>query len=134
MSDIETHTNCPTNLLYTRSHEWVRSTDANIYVLGITHYAQSQLGDLVFVELPAIGTTVTAGCDLAVLESVKTAADVYAPITGKVIAINEQLSDNPSLVNQNPFDQGWLVKIEMTEPSMLNNLLKANEYQALMEG
>lgn len=122
MSDL------PNDLLYTKSHEWIRNEGDNIVAVGITDHAQHQLGDLVFVELPELDEDVEAGDEIAVVESVKTAADVYAPVGGKIVEINERLNGAPEKVNQDAFGDGWLFRIEMTDPGELDDLLSAEQY------
>lgn len=119
--------NCPTDLKYTSSHEWINS-DGDIITIGITEHAQSQLGDLVFVELPLVDDEVTKGKEVAVVESVKTAADVYSPVTGKVIAINEELNERPELINEDPYGTGWLFKVQMHNPEELEGAMTADQY------
>ena len=114
-------------LKYTKTHEWVKlSSDA--MSVGITEHAQQLLGDLVFIELPAEGKEVQAGDELGVVESVKAASDFYAPISGVVVAVNQEASSNPELVNSDPLGAGWLVKIKANNPDELNQLLNAAEY------
>ncbi|MCK5378826.1 MAG: glycine cleavage system protein GcvH [Acidobacteria bacterium] len=120
----------PQNLLYTTSHEWIR-VEGDSVVIGITHYAQDQLGEVVFVELPAAGDTVEAGEEMGTLESVKAVSEMLAPISGEVIEANEALEDNPDLVNQSPFDEGWLVKIKGSVEGM--DLLDTEAYATLIE-
>ncbi len=121
--------NCPHDLKYTESHEWIRvhGTEATI---GITDHAQHQLGDLVYVEVPVLGDEVFVGREVAVVESVKTAADVYSPVTGQVIAVNEALTAQPELVNQDPYGQGWLFKVALKNPSEVDTHLNAEQYAA----
>ena len=101
----------PQDLLYTKSHEWAR-VEGDIVVIGITHYAQDQLGEVVFVELPAVGDSVEAGEEMGTLESVKAVSEMLAPVSGEIIEANDTLEDEPNLVNQSPFEEGWLVKIK----------------------
>ena len=119
------------NLRYTKSHEWL-NTEQEDMLVGITDHAQHLLGDLVYVELPAIGKEVHAGEELGVLESVKAAADFYAPISGTVVAINEQVEKNPALLNQDPFGAGWLIKIKPHQKEKaqeeINELLRKDQY------
>lgn len=119
---------CPRELHYTESHEWVRLENDDTVTIGITDHAQHQLGDLVFVELPDNHSGMEKGDELAVIESVKTAADVYAPISGEVIAINEQLSARPELINQDPYGTGWICKIKPDNLDELDELLDADKY------
>lgn len=113
---------------FSESHEWV---DENGYV-GISNFAQSELGDIVYVELPEIGKTVSMGQEIIVLESTKAAADVYSPVSGVVSAVNEKLKDMPELVNQSPEQDGWLVKLKLTQESELNKLMDSAAYDALI--
>ena len=120
-------TNVPSDLKYAKSHEWVR-VDGPVATMGITDHAQHELTDVVFVELPAQGRDLKAGDACAVVESVKTASDVYAPVSGKVVEINQAVVDDPALVNAEPYGKGWFCKIQLSQPSELNNLLNAAEY------
>ncbi len=116
----------PENLLYTKEHEWVR-VEGKTAQIGITDFAQSELGDIVFVELPEIGATITVGETFGTVESVKTVSDLYAPVSGKVIEVNAQLNDVPEKVNEQPYTDGWMIVVEMdSDPK---NLLTASEYQ-----
>ncbi|PHM49755.1 glycine cleavage system protein GcvH [Xenorhabdus miraniensis] len=123
----------PVELKYTESHEWVRSEGNGEYTIGITEHAQQLLGDMVFVDLPDVGTEVNSGDDCAVVESVKAASDIYAPLSGKVIAVNPELEGTPELVNSEPYNEGWLFRIKITDESELTNLLDAEGYQSLLE-
>lgn len=118
-------------LKFTSDHEWIFVDDDSATV-GITAFAQEKLGDLVFVQLPKVGTILKAGGAAAVVESVKAASDVYAPINGEVIGINEQVVDNPTLVNTDPAGKGWLFKVKITDQSQLDNLLDEPAYHALI--
>jgi len=122
----------PDELRYTKSHEWVRIS-GNKAVCGITDYAQHELSDVVYVELPDIGTEVTAGEQCAVVESVKIAADVYAPLSGKVTRINAELDGAPEMVNATPYGAGWLFEVEMSTPTEADVLMSADEYKAHTE-
>lgn len=122
----------PDNLRYMESHEWVKSED-DIAIVGITDYAQSEIQDIVFVELPDVGTQLIHKAELGVIESVKAAFDLYAPVSGEVIAVNETLLDAPEQVNDSPYNDGWFLKIKMTDPSELDTLLDADGYQAHIE-
>ena len=115
------------DLKYTEEHEWVR-LDGEACVIGISDYAQEQLGDIVFVELPEVGKVVAQGDEAAVIESVKAASELYAPVAGEVIEVNAALSDDPSLVNSDPFGAGWLVRIRTTDTAPLLNLLDRASY------
>jgi len=127
MSDI------PNELLYTSSHEWVRQEADGSYTIGITEHAQELLGDMVFVELPEVGDSLDAGDDCAVAESVKAASDIYAPLSGEVIAVNEALEDSPELVNSDAYGDGWFFRIKPSDESELDNLLDAEAYQAVID-
>jgi len=118
-------------LKYVESHEWVRVEENKAYV-GITDYAQEQLGDIVYVEVPEVGTVVEAGDQFVVLESVKAASDVYAPVSGTVVEVNEELEDNPALINESAYD-AWIVAIDMSMPVEADSLLSAEEYEELCE-
>jgi len=119
-------------LFFTRDHEWVR-VDGELATVGITDYAQGQLGDVVFVELPTIGDSVTAGKEAAVVESVKAASDVYAPLSGEITAVNDAVSDSPEVVNEDPYGEGWLVRVKLTNPSEVDELLDVAAYRKLLE-
>ncbi len=118
----------PQELKYTESHEWVRVENDGSVTIGITNHAQTALGDIVFVELPKIGTHVEVQQECVVVESVKAAADVYAPVSGEVIAINSAVADSPNLVNDDPYGDGWLFKLKITEPDQISKLLDAASY------
>ncbi|NPA26610.1 MAG: glycine cleavage system protein GcvH [Chloroflexi bacterium] len=123
--------NIPAHLKYTKSDEWINPEDGTV---GITDYAQSQLSDVVYVEfIVGEGDTVNKGDIIATIESVKAAADVYAPVSGKVVAVNEALADSPELVNSDPYGQAWLVRIEMSDPSELDELMDADAYRQYCE-
>lgn len=116
------------DLKFTPTHEWLKAGQDDVTV-GITDHAQQLLGDMVFVELPALGTLVRAGEELGVVESVKAASDFYSPITGVVTAVNEAVVDNPAIVNSDPYSKGWLVKLKPSHPDELNKLLSADQYK-----
>ncbi|EAC5127293.1 glycine cleavage system protein GcvH [Listeria monocytogenes] len=122
----------PKDLLYTEEHEWVKTDDGS-YVIGITDFAQDQLGDIVFVELPEVGDTVTKGDSIGSIESVKTVSDFYAPVTGKVVAVNETLEDEPELINSNPYDTGWILKLEEVEEADVKALLSSDDYEKVLD-
>ena len=122
----------PAELRYASSHEWAKNDDGTVTV-GITAHAQDAMGDLVYVELPEVGQVVAAGDEAGVVESVKAASDIYAPVSGEIVAINEALEDEPELVNNAPYEGGWLFKSAMSEESDLDNLLTADQYQAQIE-
>ena len=119
--------NVPKNLKYAKTHEWVR-VEGDIAVVGITDHAQNELTDVVYVETPAVDARVEAGKECAVVESVKAASDIYAPVTGDVVGVNEELSSAPELLNQDPYGKGWMFKVEMSDPSELNELLSPDDY------
>lgn len=123
----------PQELKYNESHEWVRQ-DGDIAIIGITDYAQSEIQDIVFVELPDVGAMVNHKTEFGVIESVKAAFDLYAPVSGEVIEVNESLLDTPEQVNESPYDEGWFLKIKMTDQSELDALLDADGYQIHIEG
>ena len=125
--------NIPAELKYASSHEWVRKEEDGTYTVGITEHAQELLGDMVFVELPEVGDTVSAGEDCAVAESVKAASDIYAPISGDVIAVNEALEDSPELVNSDSFGEGWFFRVKPSDESETANLLDAAGYQEVID-
>jgi len=119
----------PANLKYTQTHEWAEHLDDGSIRVGITDHAQSLLGDMVFIELPEVGDTVEAGDECAVVESVKAASDVYAPVSGEVIAVNENLADNPDLVNRDAYDDGWLFIVNPTQADEFEDLMDAEAYE-----
>ena len=119
----------PTDLKYSKEHEWVRQ-DGRRVVVGITDFAQSQLGDIVFVELPAVGAAITAGKRFSVVESVKAVSDIFAPINGKVVEINEALNDTPEKVNQDPYGDGWIAVVEVAEETSFDDLMDSEAYAA----
>ena len=125
--------NIPSHLQYTESHEWVSSEDDNSARIGISDHAQEELGDLVYVELPALGDELGQGDPCAVVESVKAASDIYAPVSGKVIAINEDLETDPAVINTDPYNDGWLFQLELTDADELDGLKSAETYAALLE-
>jgi len=120
--------NIPSELKYATSHEWVRQEGNGVVTVGITEHAQELLGDMVFVELPDVDDEISTGDDVAVAESVKAASDIYAPISGKVIEVNEDLDDSPELVNSDAFGEGWLFKVQLDDASELDALLDAEGY------
>ena len=120
--------NIPSELKYATSHEWVRSEGNGVVTIGITEHAQGLLGDMVFVELPDVDDEISTGDDVAVAESVKAASDIYAPVSGKVIEVNEDLEDSPELVNSDAFGDGWLFKVQLDDAAELDALLDAEGY------
>lgn len=119
----------PSDLCYAKSHEWVRVADG-IATVGITDHAQHELTDVVFVELPAVGRVVKASEACAVVESVKTASDIYAPVSGEIVAVNKAVSDNPALVNTAPFGDGWFLRVKLSNPGEVDQLLTPDAYRA----
>ncbi len=125
--------NVPNELKYVASHEWIREEGEGVVVVGITDHAQDLLGDVVFVELPDIGAELSAGDDAGVVESVKAASDIYAPLSGEIIAVNEDLEDAPEMVNSDPYGDGWFFKIKLSDAAELDDLLDADGYAAHCE-
>jgi glycine cleavage system H protein len=125
--------NFPEDLFYTKTHEWVKKEGEDKVRIGITSHAQSQLGDVVYVELPALDRTVKAGEACTVIESVKAAYDIYAPVSGKVTEVNNDLENNPQLVNEDPYGKGWFFVIEIEGPQQLKNFLSNKEYEGLCQ-
>lgn len=121
-----------TDVRYTEDHEWVR-VDGAVATIGITAYAQEQLGDVVFVELPAIGKKVAQGDEATVIESVKAAAELYAPADGEIVEVNTSLGDDPSLVNSSPTEKGWFVKIKLSDPGQIEGLMDESAYKSFLE-
>jgi len=125
--------NVPAQLKYTKSHEWVR-LEGDVAVVGITDHAQHELTDIVFCEVPAAGKTLKAGEPAAVVESVKTASDIYTPVSGEIVEVNTALADNPALVNQDAFGAGWFFKVKLSAPAELDGLMSADAYKAQISG
>ncbi len=125
--------NIPPELKYTASHEWIRTEEDGSLTVGITEHAQGLLGDMVFVELPDIGDEFEAEQDCAVVESVKAASDIYCPIEGEIIAVNEDLEDSPELINVNSYHEGWLFRIQPLKAEHVDNLMSADDYAELVE-
>ena len=123
----------PDDLKYTKDHEWLRVEDNNTAVVGITDYAQDQLGDIVYVELPEVGTEIDAAAPFGVVESVKAVSDLTAPASGVVLEVNEPLMESPETLNEDTYEDGWLIKIKLSDKTELNNLLTHIEYQAYIE-
>ncbi|BCU80652.1 glycine cleavage system H protein [Polycladomyces abyssicola] len=124
--------NLPKELRYSEEHEWVKEEGDNKVRVGITDFAQSELGDIVFVELPEVGSEVTAGEPFGSVESVKTVSELYAPVSGKVVEVNGDLEDAPEKVNESPYGDGWMIVVEMSDPSDLDKLLSAEKYEELV--
>lgn len=125
--------NIPDELLYTRTHEWVKKLNQKEVIMGITDHAQQQLKDIVFVELPSPGKVVKAGAACAVVESVKAAYDIYAPLSGKVVKTNQKIQEKPQFVNEDPYGEGWFIQIEISNPDEFDNLLTPSRYRAISE-
>ena len=123
----------PSNLRYTKSHEWVLDNGDGTVTLGITDHAQQALGDVVFVELPEVGQELASGEEFGVIESVKAASDLYAPLGGEVVAINETLEDAPETVNESPYEDGWIAKLKLSDSDALDALLDADAYGAVVD-
>lgn len=124
--------NLPETLKYSASHEWSK-LDGDTLTVGITDFAQDQLGDVVFVELPAVGQAVTAGSAVAVVESVKTASDIYAPVSGEVLEVNSALEDAPETLNSAPYEDGWMFKLRVSDTAEVEKLLSPEDYQKIAE-
>lgn len=123
--------NFPENLKYTKDHEWIR-IDGAVGTIGITEYAQGELGDVVFVELPSVGKKVEAGQSFGTVEAVKAVSDLYAPVTGDVIEVNKEIQDTPELVNKEPYERGWMIKVKLAKPDEVKTLLDVVAYKKLI--
>jgi glycine cleavage system H protein len=123
----------PGHLLYSSDHEWI-AVDGSRARIGITDYAQDALGDVVYVQAPTVGATVTAGDSFSEVESTKSVSDIYAPVSGTVVAVNEKLADAPDSLNSDPYGEGWICEIDMSDPADIDRLLDAVGYQALIDG
>jgi glycine cleavage system H protein len=121
----------PKDLRYSEEHEWVKTEDGNVRI-GITHFAQSELGDIVFVELPEVGSELKENEPFGSVESVKTVSELYAPISGKVIEVNEELSDNPEFVNESPYEKAWMVVVEPSDNNQVDQLMSAEAYEQMI--
>ena len=124
--------NLPEDLKYAKSHEWVR-LEGDIVTVGISDHAQSQLGDIVSLELPDVGSNLAKGDGLALVDSMKATSDIYAPVSGEVIEVNEALEDAPELVNESPYEDGWIAKLKISDPSELDTLMDHNAYRQMVE-
>ncbi len=120
------------DLKFTKTHEWLK-VDGDDVVVGLTDYAQGELGDIVFVELPAVGTNVKKDESLTTLESVKSVSEVYAPVSGSISGVNEALDDDPAVINTDPYGQGWMFRIEMSDPGELDDLMSYDDYEAFIK-
>ncbi|MBN6205455.1 glycine cleavage system protein GcvH [Ralstonia pickettii] len=123
----------PNDLMYTKEHEWIKKEEGSKVRIGITDFAQDELGDIVFVELPEVDDTVEADDSFGSVESVKTVSELYAPVSGTVVEVNEELEDSPELVNESPYENAWMIVVELNDESELDNLLTAEQYQAIIE-
>lgn len=123
--------NYPEEFLYSESHEYIL-VEGNIATIGITDYAAEKLGDIVYIELPKVGEIYTAGDSFGVIESVKSVSDLYAPLTGKILEVNEALEDNSEIISESPYERGWIAKIEIDDTSELGNLMKAEDYESFV--
>ncbi|PAD22905.1 glycine cleavage system protein GcvH [Terribacillus saccharophilus] len=121
--------NLPKDLRYTEEHEWIKKEDGNQYRIGITDFAQDELGDIVFVELPSIGDVLKADEPFGSVESVKTVSELYAPISGKVVAVNEDLDDSPEFVNESPYEKAWMIVVEADDEALYESLLSVEDYE-----
>lgn len=131
-----THENIvPEGFRYTKDHEWIKRDDDkdNVVIIGITDHAQQALGDVVHVDLPSVGDNVVAEDELGVIESAKSASEIYVPLNGKVVKVNEDLDTHPEYINESPYDQGWIVKIEISDPDELDNLLSTEGYKSYLD-
>ena len=124
--------NVPEDLKYTKDHEWVRVEGGEV-VVGITDYAQSELGDVVFVELPAVGATVAEAASFGSIEAVKAVSDLYAPLAGEIVAVNEEVPQNPALLNQSPHEKGWLFRLSPSDPKEAESLMDYGKYQEFLK-
>ena len=122
----------PSELKYTKDHEWIKLVDGNTALIGITDYAQRELGDIVFVDINTVGKELSAEEVFGTIEAVKTVSDLFMPVAGKVIAVNEALNKNPELVNNDPYGEGWMVKIEISNPGEINSLADADAYEKMV--
>jgi len=124
--------NVPEELKYTKEHEWLKAEDG-VATVGITDYAQSELGDIVFVELPQVGDTVSQGEPFGTIEAVKTVADLFSPVSGEVSEVNPKIEEDPAVMNKDPYGEGWMMKIKMSDASQADSLLSPTDYRALIE-
>lgn len=124
--------NIPADLKYTKEHEWVKIED-NLAIVGVTDYAQGELGDIVFVELPAVGDSVKAGASFGTIEAVKAVSEIFSPLSGKVAEINELLEDDPMVINSDPYGNGWMIKIEFSDSGEMDSLISSDDYQNIIK-
>lgn len=125
--------NYPEELKYTKDHEWVRVSEGNVALIGITEFAASELGDIVYVDITTVGESLKADDVFGSVEAVKTVSDLFLPVSGKVLEVNPELEHSPELINSDPYGQGWMIKVEMDNPENVNGLLDAAAYQGLVE-
>lgn len=125
------HMNIPQDLVYSKEHEWCRVEEA-VAVMGITDFAQSELGDIVFLELPEVGDTITAGEEFGTIEAVKAVAELFAPVSGEVVEVNDTVIDSPESVNEDPYGNGWMIKVSLSNTSEVDNLMDASAYEAMI--
>ena len=118
----------PEELKYTEEHEWVK-VEGDIAIVGITDFAQNELSDIVYVELPEVGKNIKKGDVIATVEAVKTVADVYSPVSGEIIEVNEKLKDEPSIINNDPYGEGWMIKVKLSNPTEVDDLMNADQYK-----
>jgi glycine cleavage system H protein len=123
--------NFPNNLRYTKDHEWIK-VDGNIATIGITDFAQGELGDVVFVDVPSVGETLNAEQVFGTVEAVKTVSDLFMPVSGKILELNKGIEPSPDIVNKDPYGEGWLIKVELSDPSQVNKLMDAAAYQSMV--
>lgn len=121
----------PAELKYTKEHEWIK-VESNVISIGITDYAQGELGDIVFVELPRLNSEIKIAQSFGTIEAVKAVSDMFSPVSGKVVQINEILEDDPMVINRDPYGEGWMIKIEMTNPAEIDQLISADDYRQLI--
>jgi glycine cleavage system H protein len=124
--------NFPDNLRYTKEHEWVKQEEGNVFLVGITEYAQRELGDIVYVEVETIGKSMEAGEVFGTVEAVKTVSDLFLPVSGKIMELNPELSNAPDLVNSDPYGKGWMIKLTVNDPAQVAKLLDAAAYESLV--
>jgi glycine cleavage system H protein len=122
----------PTDLRYHEEHEWIR-IDGKQATMGISNFAQDALGDIVFIDMPKVGSTVAAGQQIGEIESTKTTSSIYTPVSGKIVKINTELKDHPEVVNADPYDKGWIAVIELSDPGQVNGLMTAEQYEAFLK-
>ena len=122
----------PTDLRYHEEHEWIR-IDRKQATMGISNFAQDALGDIVFIDMPKVGSTVAAGQQIGEIESTKTTSSIYTPVSGKIVKINTELKDHPEVVNADPYDKGWIAVIELSDPGQVNGLMTAEQYEAFLK-